>query len=372
MITWAMVNLCACLCLVPSSWFREITPTRKKGPLIVRNLQNLRPIASTCPLECIFDACWLWRNKSALEMSMGAEQHGGRTDSLLLALSIVTCLQLRMDSKLPTLVKKADLLQGFDLSWRDGCLYQLAQAGVQGRDWLLQDSVFSNDRFRIKLSHLLSPMRTLCQFGIGQGKATSVHLFGTLTQGLAELYKATPGVELGVPRLFAGAVVPEARPDLAAEGFMRPSALPLACKAVKNTAAGEPSGSQFSEFTISERLVALELNAPHKVGLFQYVDDVFSLSSTTFSLSMACQADHLFENLWRHKFAEGAKGAAVMPVGCTCSDPPLPPSRFWSTPKAVDCLSVLGVLVDKDLSFEPLLAECCARFVKCNGALSAG
>ena len=98
----------------------------------------------------------------------------------------------------------------------------------------------------IKLSHLLSPMRTLYHFGIGQGKATSVHLFGTLTQGLAELYRATPGVGLG-------------------EGFMRPWALPLACKAVKNTAAGEPSGSQFSEFTISERLVALKLNAPHKV-----------------------------------------------------------------------------------------------------------
>ena len=51
--------------------------------------------------------------------------------------------------------------------------------------------------------------------------------------------------------------------------------------------------------------------------------------------------------------------------------PPLPPSPFWSTPKAVDCLSVLGVLVDKDLSFEPLLAECCARFVKESQALIA-
>ena len=186
--TWALVNMLATLCLIPGSWFREISPIRKKGPVVVNDLTNLRPVAYTCPLECIFDACWLVRNRAKLESFMGPEQHGGRADGVLLALSIITCLQLRTDAGLPAFLKKADLLQGFDLSWRDGCLYQLAQAGLGGRDWLLQDSAFSRDNFRIKLSHVVGPLCALTEFGIGQGKANSVHLFGVLTRGLADLY----------------------------------------------------------------------------------------------------------------------------------------------------------------------------------------
>ena len=33
-------------------------------------------------------------------------------------------------------------------------------------------------------------------------------------------------------------------------------------------------------------------------------------------------------------------------------------------PRLVDEVSVLGVLVDQNLSLEPLVAECCARFLK--------
>ena len=127
-------------------------------------------------------------------------------DSLLVALSIIACLQLRADVGLPSFLKKADLLQGFDLSWRDGCLFQLAQAGVEGRSWLLQDSLFSRDQFRVKLSNFLGPLRQ-AEFGVGQGKATSVHLFGTLTRGLGDLYRPTPGVGLGFTKAEAGSIL---------------------------------------------------------------------------------------------------------------------------------------------------------------------
>ena len=98
---------------------------------------------------------------------------------------------------MPTLLKKTDLLQGFDLSWRSGCLVHLAHAQIQGRDWLLVDSNFSQDKVRVRLLNLVGPIHQLVEFAIGQGKRTSVHLFGALTRGLADLYSTSPKVGMG-------------------------------------------------------------------------------------------------------------------------------------------------------------------------------
>ena len=64
----------------------------------------------------------------------------------------------------------------------------LARAQIQGRDWLLVDSNFSQDKVRVRLLNLVGPIHKLVEFAIGQGKRTSVHLFGALTRGLADLY----------------------------------------------------------------------------------------------------------------------------------------------------------------------------------------
>ena len=117
-------------------------------------------------------------------------------------------------------------------------------------------------------------------------------------------------------------------------------------------------------FTASERLVAMEIVAPYRVGLFQYVGDTFSIDSTAFGLQLACQADFLFERFWRHRFATGAKGATVLPVKSLLGMPSVELSAFATPPRVADCMSVLGVEVDGGLTFETLLAMACARFIK--------
>jgi len=52
LVIWVLVNLVANMCLTPSSWLREVTAIRKKGPMKVSNLNNLRPVSYTCPLGC--------------------------------------------------------------------------------------------------------------------------------------------------------------------------------------------------------------------------------------------------------------------------------------------------------------------------------
>ena len=115
---------------------------------------------------------------------------------------------------------------------------------------------------------------------------------------------------------------------------------------------------------MTERLLALEEAAPFQVKLFQFVDDAFSLDSSMFGLSSSCIADFLFTYFWRHKFATGAKGPVVLPVNWPRNEVDMCHIPDAQRPRLVDEVSLLGVLVDQNLSFEPLVAECCARFLK--------
>ena len=199
-MNWALLNLIGRLTTLPSCWFREITPLRKRGPLIVDDVSNLRPVTYTDDLESLFDAAWLLRNQAKLEQYIGPHQHGGRIDAVLVALSIITVAQLRQTCKLPTLILKQDLLQGFDLTWRSGTLVHLWEAKVQGRDWLLQDSSFSSDKLRIRVGSLIGPIEPLSTFAVGQGKRTAVHLFEALSKGLTnEIVRSCVGVSLDGP-----------------------------------------------------------------------------------------------------------------------------------------------------------------------------
>ena len=83
-----------------------------------------------------------------------------------------------------------------------------------------------------------------------------------------------------------------------------------------------------------------------------------------FGLSSSCIADFLFTHFWRHKFASGAKGPVVLPVNWTRNEIDFSHTPDAQRPRFVDEVSVLGVLVGQNLSFEPLVAECCARFLK--------
>ena len=116
---WGILCLVAVTGLIPSEWVREITPIRKRGPQVVTVLTNLRPVSYVSALQGFFDAAWLYMVRRQLQDYAGIEQAGGRYDSVLMMLGIVIALQLRHNLGLPSLLEKIDLLQGFDLCWRD-------------------------------------------------------------------------------------------------------------------------------------------------------------------------------------------------------------------------------------------------------------
>ena len=73
-------------------------------------------------------------------------------------LGLLVVCQTRQNVTLPTWILKADLMQGFDLAWRDAIRLQLHRAGVTGRAWLVVDSSFDNDRVR-GFEQKIQPMR---------------------------------------------------------------------------------------------------------------------------------------------------------------------------------------------------------------------
>ena len=116
-LTWTLVNLFFNMGLLPSSWFRIISPVRKRGPAIVTHTANIRPISYVSDLEGVFDLCWLDAHKTFLEEYSGSAQAGGKFEALLMALGLITAAQERRNLGLQTYILKADLLQGFDLLW---------------------------------------------------------------------------------------------------------------------------------------------------------------------------------------------------------------------------------------------------------------
>ena len=311
-VVWALVNLVGCFCLTPSAWAREVTPIRKRGPLQVDDLSNLRPVCFVCEVESVFDVVWLWRCRSRIEGYLGRQQHGGRCDSLIMALSIIVIAQLRLSSNLPTLIKKGDLWQGFDLTWRSACLLQLHFASVQGRDWLLQDAAFRSDKFRVKLLHLVGRLRQLANVGVGQGKRTSVHLFNLVAKGLADMATMSPGVGLGFTAHEVGLASEGSSPYYKTHEAVQLDRLPEVLDQVGCSLGFLPGSSSQPSLaphpaTVAEKLAALEFLANSRVNLLQFVDDVFSLQSTAFGINQACRADKLFCRTWRHKFAGGSK-----------------------------------------------------------------
>ena len=55
MLSWIIINLMFAMYLLPASWCRVNSPIRKKGPKVVIDPNNLRPISYVSDLEGIFD-----------------------------------------------------------------------------------------------------------------------------------------------------------------------------------------------------------------------------------------------------------------------------------------------------------------------------
>ena len=270
---------------------REVTPTRKRGPVLVNDVSNIRPERDACEIDAVLDAICLFRCKGKLEQYVGGHQHRGRCDALLAASAIVAAAQLQLGARLLTLIKKADLWQGFDLTWRSACLLQLWQSQVQGRDWLLQDAAFSSDIFRVKLLH--GPVRQLFDFPVGQGKRARVHFFNLVGKKLADLGGCSPGVGLGYTAQDVTTALQCCSAYYQADQSVRPEALlqilqQAGLQLLGTTGHPDHFPTPGIPANISEKLVALESLASITPSTMQFVDDVFSLQSTAFGINEGC------------------------------------------------------------------------------------
>ena len=199
-LTWALLNLATVLCLVATSWAREISPLRKAGPEVVTDPANLRPVGYLGDLAGVFDAVWLSAVQGALDQYSGVEQAGGKYDAVLMAIGLLIALQVRSSRGLPTLLEKADLMYGFDLAWRDAVRLHLGRAGIVGRLWLVADACMQNDFLRVRIGPLVGELANLQDVGIGQGRRAAVQLFGLLVRSLIEnVHDSTVGVGIDRP-----------------------------------------------------------------------------------------------------------------------------------------------------------------------------
>ena len=197
-LCWLLLNLFLAFGVVPTAWMREVNFIRKRGPQLVTDLKNLRPISYTDELQTLFDLAWLQRCRHLLEAYVGPEQAGGRFDSTLVSLGILVALQARRNWSLPTYCLKADLLQGYDLAWKAAMLLHTRWAGVTGSLWLCLDSAIQQDSFRVRYGPLVGPAMLLLVAGLGQGGRRAVHLFGALARGIPDhVMQKTIGVSIG-------------------------------------------------------------------------------------------------------------------------------------------------------------------------------
>ena len=86
----ALVNLARECELTSSLWCeRPITPTRKAGPKVVRQVTNLRPISVVSDVAAIQDGLWLGRCTKLLKDFTGAVQPGGKFETVAIVLAVI-------------------------------------------------------------------------------------------------------------------------------------------------------------------------------------------------------------------------------------------------------------------------------------------
>ena len=359
LLSWIIVNLLFALCLLPSSWYRVISPIRKRGPKVVDDPSNLRPISYVSDLEGVLDLVWLDLCRQRLISYAGMEQVGGQMDPVLVAIGLLASLQTRNHAGLPSYLLKADLHQGYDLAWRDAVRFHAWEANIRGNSWLVLDCSLAADRARVRLGPLLGPFFVLINHGIRQGGRSAVQLFGAFAKGLTDAVKqGNVGVGIGhsvaacraVLQDRAGSLSPYAAPGweditLAASDFdpMAPT------QAIRNLLP--PSVPR------EDALLFLDVVAQWHLLILQFIDDAFVLQSTCRGLLGVCNTMSAFAQFWRHRFASGSKGAAVLCVRDKWPDSLPPPLLDGQPVRIVDQIEILGMSFDEKLSFDGALQK---------------
>lgn len=277
--------------------------------------------------------------------------------------------QLRAAQDLPTWWAIADNKWAFDVASLNGMLCGVFEAGVRGSDWLILDDVLAQDHQAIGLHNLLSPVFALgC--GTAQGRRFSVHICNAQLKALPdEIAAAVPGgCATVVPRLARQALTAagEACPP-ATEAAMPDRALPAAAilHNVLRVAAAEPPPWPRAEAalatclsalpSLTDRTVVVESAGELHMPPVQFIDDLTvacpSVGAVRAVLSpedtSACSR---YARTFKSHFSRDKSKTCVLPVlgaahPCLAGCP------------VVDRKVLLGILVDSDLSYEPLLRE---------------
>ena len=267
--------------------------------------------------------------------------------------------------QLPTYVLKADLLQGYDLAWKDAVALHCKWAGVTGSFWLSLQASLLQDVCQVRLGPLTGNLLHVVDAGLAQGGRRAVHLFSALTRSLLdEVQRVAIGAAMAPKPLMVQAFARCA--DRFVHEHLSESIISncSGCTLEVEFAAAVPTGTSATDL-----MHRLDILCPHSLLMVQYVDDLFAFQSTCSGLRRVCKGMNTFRHGWKHKFAGGRKGASVMTLGA-----PIPEAEQLEMiddekPQVVSSLNILGARIDADLSLEDLVNHGVARYISESAAL---
>lgn len=251
------------------------------------------------------------------------QQTGGRFEHFMLVLGVVLVLQSRIFHQMRSFLQVADIERGFESVPRILIRWLLRQAGVEGWNWLTADIALGSEQARVRVGQLIGALATLEDNSIGQGKQSGVHLFGLYTKTLIS----------SVNNAFQGVPLFPSHPNLHSQpAFLLPFQM--------------------------------------------YVDDAIVITESETDLQLVNAEPTQAASLWRCKFAGGKNGPRLLPLMPTHGSPTLTDfdggKLCGQAPSCVTQITLLGILIDDELSFEPLLNKAVAEMRAIGLQLAAG
>ena len=98
--------------------------------------------------------------------------------------------------------------------------------------------------------------------------------------------------------------------------------------------------------------------------MVQFVDDSFTFQPDERGIASANAGLTSFCTNYRHRFQDGAKAPTVMAVGSPAPDPAACGEVAGVPVRGATQLEVLGIVIDAELSLEPLLGRACGTICK--------
>ena len=378
-LTLALANLGRHTVLTSSLWsLRLVSPIRKSGPALVRSLSCLRPVSICSDMAHVQDSLWLNRCRGRLLSFCGSDQLGGVSDVISLVIALVVHAQLRRHQGLWTYWPMADLQWAFDVAIFDGMLSCAYKAGIVGTDWLLLHDIIHSDTQQVSMMHLLSAEFKLAA-GTAQGRPFSNAVFGVLLVWLRDLVASAVGgptpahmptgadTALQIADALSTPVEILRPPDAAVAAALAQRLRPLLISDVDGPRLPATQACLILAQcrSLADRILAIEMLGSHGLGPLQFADD---LTAPCGSPGAVVAVIHPSAESACSKYAMMAKAifnyksgkSAVMAM---YDSPALSPDEAGCDVLTVKRL--LGVLVDKDLCFTPLLSECVAKGWSC-------